>query len=117
MPTTRGTSRPDTIKSAPDTSTRPPSGALGDRAHRGPDASCLQVSRALAGASIAQRVGSNPTPATTCENGPLAAYMHASGPFLLCPAVYHLVALWTGVLRRPRTYGGQRPCCECDRRA
>ena len=38
-------------------------------------------------------VGSNPTPATTCENGPLAAETRPGGPFLLCPSVCHLVAL------------------------
>ena len=36
-------------------------------------------------------VGSNPTPATTCENGPLAANSRASGPFPSCPAVCHRV--------------------------
>jgi hypothetical protein len=49
-------------------------------------------------------VGSNPTPATTCENGPLAANARASGPFLLCPVMCHLVSLWTAVSRCPRTY-------------
>jgi hypothetical protein len=38
-------------------------------------------------------VGSNPTPATTCENAPLAANSRASGAFLLCPGMCHLVAL------------------------
>jgi len=38
-------------------------------------------------------VGSNPTPATTCENGPLAAETRLCGPFLLCPGACHLVAL------------------------
>jgi hypothetical protein len=38
-------------------------------------------------------VGSNPTPATTCENGPLAANSRAGGPFLLRPMMCHLVAL------------------------
>jgi hypothetical protein len=42
-------------------------------------------------------VGSNPTPATPWENGPLAVDSRASGPFLLCPAMCQLVALWTGV--------------------
>jgi hypothetical protein len=32
--------------------------------------------------------GSNPGPATTCENSPLAAETRPSGPFLLCGAVY-----------------------------
>src|ERR1700692_2373483 len=40
-------------------------------------------------------VGSNPTPATTCENGPLAGNSRPCGPFLLCLVVCHLVALWT----------------------
>jgi hypothetical protein len=30
---------------------------------------------------------------STCENGPLAANSRASGAFLLCPGVCHLVAL------------------------
>jgi hypothetical protein len=38
-------------------------------------------------------VSSNPTPATTCENDQLAANSRAGGPFLLCPAVCHLVSL------------------------
>ena len=38
-------------------------------------------------------VGSNPTPATTCENALLAAISRASGAFLLGPGVCHLVAL------------------------
>ena len=35
-------------------------------------------------------VGSNPTPATTCENGPLAAETRPGGPFPSCPAVCHV---------------------------
>jgi hypothetical protein len=38
-------------------------------------------------------VGSNPTPATTCENGPLAAETRPAGPFPSCPAVCHRVPL------------------------
>src|SRR5271166_2062972 len=38
-------------------------------------------------------VGSNPTPATTCENGPLAAETRPGGPFPSCPAVCHRVPL------------------------
>ena len=45
-----------------------------------------------------------PPPATTCENGPLAANSRASGPFLLCPVVCHLVALRAAVSRYPRTH-------------
>jgi hypothetical protein len=52
-------------------------------------------------------VGSNPTPATTCENAPLAANSRAGGAFPLCPVVCHLVALWTVMLRCPRTYSGR----------
>src|SRR5689334_5253367 len=52
-------------------------------------------------------VGSNPTPATRCENAPLAATSRAGGAFLLCPVVCHLVALWTVMLRRPRTHSGR----------
>jgi hypothetical protein len=52
-------------------------------------------------------VGSNPTPATTCEDGPLAGNSRASGPFLLCPAACHLVALRVGVSRCPRTHSGR----------
>jgi hypothetical protein len=54
-------------------------------------------------------VGSNPTPATTCENGPLAGNSRLCGPFLLCPAMCHLVPPWTAVSRCPRTYSGRRP--------
>jgi len=38
-------------------------------------------------------VGSNPTPATTCRNGPLAGNSRLCGPFLLCPVMCHLGAL------------------------
>jgi len=43
--------------------------------------------------SASAYVGSNPTPATTCEDGPLAANSRAGGAFLLCPGVCRLVAL------------------------
>ena len=59
-------------------------------------------------------VGSNPTPATTCENAPLAANSRAGGAFPLCPGVCHLVALWTVMLRCPRTYSG-RPSARLGR--
>jgi hypothetical protein len=52
-------------------------------------------------------VGPNPTPATTCENAPLAANSRAGGAFLLCPVVCHIVALQTVVLRCPRTHSGR----------
>jgi len=55
-------------------------------------------------------VGSNPTPATTCEDGPLAGNSRLCGPFLLCPVVCHLVALRAAVSRCPRTYSGRDPC-------
>ena len=74
-------------------------------------------------------VGSNPTPAThlrrskpvtrDCVTGfsvPNERLRKRSAvsrglcvPFLLCPAVCHRVALWTGVSRCPRTYSGRRP--------
>ena len=38
-------------------------------------------------------VGSNPTPATTCENGPLAANSRGRRAVFLCPGVCHLVSL------------------------
>src|SRR5215471_16207653 len=59
-------------------------------------------------------VGSNPTPATTCENGPWAAETRPGGPFLLCPVMCHLVSLWTAVLRCPRTHSG-RACVPLGR--
>src|SRR6201995_2938624 len=52
-------------------------------------------------------VGSNPTPATTCGNGPLAANSRAGGPFLLGPGVCHLAALSIVILRCPRTHSGR----------
>jgi hypothetical protein len=39
-------------------------------------------------------VGSNPTPATTCENGPLAAETQPGGPFPSRHDVYHDVSPW-----------------------
>ena len=55
-------------------------------------------------------VGSNPTPATTCENGPLARNSRLCGPFLRCPVVCHLVALRAAVSRCPRTHSGRDSC-------
>src|SRR5271163_3983391 len=50
------------------------------------------------------------TPATTCENGPLAGNSRLDGPFLLCPGVCHLVALRAAVSRCPRTHSGRDSC-------
>jgi len=55
-------------------------------------------------------VGSNPTPATTCENGPLTGISRLCGPFLLFPVVCHLVALRAAMSRCPRTYSGRDWC-------
>jgi hypothetical protein len=55
-------------------------------------------------------VGSNPTPATTCEDGPLAGDSRLCGPFFLCPVVCRLVSLRGAVSRCPRTYSGRDPC-------
>ena len=55
-------------------------------------------------------VGSNPTPATTCGNGPLAAETRPWGRFLLCHAAYQDVSLCIDVSRCPRTHSGRRPC-------
>src|SRR5258708_33303848 len=54
-------------------------------------------------------VGSNPTPATTCENGPLAAETRPTGPFPSCHAMYHDASLWVDAWQCARTYGVQRP--------
>ena len=54
-------------------------------------------------------VGSNPTPATTCENGPLAAETHPRGRFPSCHAAYHGVSRCVDMSRCPRTYSGRRP--------
>ena len=54
-------------------------------------------------------VGSNPTPATTCENGPLAAETRLWGRLLLVTPAYQHVSLPVDVLRCPRTYSGRRP--------
>ena len=53
--------------------------------------------------------GSNPAPATTCENVPLAADFRPCGAFLFCPVVSHSVAPWIAVLRGARTHSGRRP--------
>src|SRR4029077_4464510 len=54
-------------------------------------------------------VGSNPTPATTCENGPLAAETRPGGLFSSYHALYRGVSLRVDVLRCPRTYSGRSP--------
>src|SRR6476659_5467176 len=63
-------------------------------------------------------VGSNPTPATTCGNGPLAAETHLRGRFLLvtpCIAACHCGSICRGVhgriadgVRAVRTVGAHR---------
>jgi hypothetical protein len=55
-------------------------------------------------------VGSNPTPATTCENGPLAGNSRLGGPFPSCHAVYRSVSLGVDVSRCPRTHSGRDSC-------
>jgi hypothetical protein len=52
--------------------------------------------------------GSNPTPATTSENGPHAAETRPSGPFPSCHAMYRRVSLRVDVAQWLRTYGVQR---------
>src|SRR6266702_5392318 len=54
-------------------------------------------------------VGSNPTPATTCENGPLAAETRPGGPFPSCHATYQGASLRVDAWQCARTYGVQRP--------
>ena len=54
-------------------------------------------------------VGSNPTPATTCGNGPLAAETRPRGCFRSCHVAYQSVSLCVEVSRCPRTYSGRRP--------
>src|SRR5216683_161927 len=54
-------------------------------------------------------VGSNPTPATTCENGPLAEETRPGGPFPSCHVVYQVASLWVDAWQCARTYGVQRP--------
>jgi hypothetical protein len=72
----------------------------GDVASRG-GAVCKTVGSAY--------VGSNPTPATTCGNGPLAAETRPGGPFSSRHDVYRGVSLRVDALRCPRTYSGRRP--------
>jgi hypothetical protein len=54
-------------------------------------------------------VGSNPTPATTCENGLLAAETRPGGPFPSRHAVYQGASLRVDARQWLRTYSGQRP--------
>ena len=54
-------------------------------------------------------VGSNPTPATPWENGPLAAETRPGGPFSSCHHVYQHVSLRVDAWQWLRTYGVQRP--------
>jgi hypothetical protein len=52
-------------------------------------------------------VGSNPTPATTCGNGPLVAETRPRGCFRSCHVAYQSVSLCVEVSRCPRTYSGR----------
>ncbi len=54
-------------------------------------------------------VGSNPTPATTWENGPLAAETRPGGPFPSRHVVYQCVSPRVDAWQCARTYGVQRP--------
>ena len=54
-------------------------------------------------------VGSNPTPATTCENGPRAAETRPGGSFSPCHGMYQRVSRWVDARQWLRTYSGQRP--------
>ena len=54
-------------------------------------------------------VGSNPTPATTCENGPLAAETQPGGPFPSRHVMYQGASLRVDAWQWLRTYSGQRP--------
>ena len=54
-------------------------------------------------------VGSNPTPATTSENGPLAAETRPGGPFPSRNVMYQGGSLWVDARQWLRTYSGQRP--------
>src|ERR1700752_1725445 len=54
-------------------------------------------------------VGSNPTPATPCENGALAAETRPGGPFPSCHAMYQAVSPYVDARQWLRTYSGQRP--------
>jgi hypothetical protein len=54
-------------------------------------------------------VGSNPTPATTTENGPHAAGTRSGGPLPSCHAMYQDVSLWVDARQWLRTYSRQRP--------
>jgi hypothetical protein len=95
-----GTRRPRTAAARNRASKRVRAGQRGvTRAER---AGCKTVGSAY--------VGSNPTPATTCEDGPLAANSRLGGPFFLCAAMSHLVALRTALSRCPRTHSGRRWC-------
>ncbi len=54
-------------------------------------------------------VGSNPTPATTCENGPLAAETRPGGPFPSRHVMYQGASPWVDMAQWLRTYGVQLP--------
>jgi hypothetical protein len=54
-------------------------------------------------------VGSNPTPATSCENGPPAAETRPGGPLPTCHATCQGASLWIDAWQCVRTYGVQRP--------
>ena len=54
-------------------------------------------------------VGSNPTPATTSENGPLAAETRPGGSFASCHAMYQGVSPRVDTEQWLRTYRGQGP--------
>ena len=54
-------------------------------------------------------VGSNPTPATTCENGPWPADARRFEPLYYGLSQSHCVPVSPAISGCPRTYSGQRP--------
>ena len=86
------------------------------RAHGGIQAGCPSGQRERSVKPSATpsvvRIHHLPPPAKTAR----VAEFSATRAVLLCPAMCHLVALWTGVLRGPRTYSGRRPGGDNGRR-
>jgi hypothetical protein len=78
-------------RSGPGSQSRPNPGCRAKYVRRcGPKAAFVLVTSSRAAVCItvgSAYVGSNPTPATRCENAPLAAISRAGGAFLVCPVV------------------------------
>jgi hypothetical protein len=77
--------------------------------------SSLPAARAIQQCTSWRTVGSNPTPATTCENGPLAGISRLCGPFSFVPACVTLSRCKPSCCGVHGRIADGCPCCQDGR--